>query len=218
MRFTLILTLLLFLGQEAVIAQKNTLEEFDYSKKNTTADPEIDYEEHILENGFFLDGLIQAATIKYSDANSGYRHDLSGAGLGFRLGNKWYFGKMKTYRPGIGATWGRVHLIFSRNATYNPGDFNIDFVLAPINLGLMNAFSFGGKIGLEANVNFGLAMVANPSVSDAAFGYLINPNLKFRYRSFAVGIDVTILAANYLNAADLQYENVLIGLTIGGKF
>lgn len=105
-RFALIFCLLLGLGQQVLFAQKNTLLDLDYKNKTIkAAEEELGYEEYILKDGFFLDGLFQGASIytKYVGITG---REFHGGGIGFRLGNKWYFGKNRTYRPGIAAVWG----------------------------------------------------------------------------------------------------------------
>lgn len=224
MRYLLILLCFLVVQQEKATAQfKNTLEDFDYKKqKKKKVVEEPDYDEYILKNGFFLGGIFQSAFVQITNtatAFNSYNPILSsGAGLGFHLGNRWYFGRMRTYRPGFGAVWGRVNLILIRKVGLSTGGFIPHVAIAPANISFINAFSFGGKIGLEVNVNFGLNAIMDIERFDSAIGYLINPTIKFRYKSFAVGLDITIMSGNYNKYNELQYFATLIGLSIGGKF
>lgn len=215
MRYLLILSMLFLLNSERGIAQiKNTLEDFDYTKK-TIEEKELDYDEYILKNGFFLDGLVQhvAALVDGVGIN---RINLEGGGIGFRLGSKWYFGKMKTYRPGFSAVWGRANILLLQEQSST--SWSPQFAIAPANIGFTNAFSFGGKIGLEVNINFGLNAIVDIFNASSIIGYLINPTIKFRYKKLAIGLDVTIMKGEYIGAGGVDYSNQMIGLTVGGKF
>jgi len=122
---------------------------------------------------------------------------------------------MNTYRPGIGAVWGRINIMLSQTQS---GSIYPSIALAPANIGFINAFSFGGKVGMEINLNFGLNLIAHVSGSSLVAGYLLNPNIKFRYKSFAVGLDITIMAGDNISYNVEQTAITLIGLTVGGKF
>jgi hypothetical protein len=219
MRSILILSIFL-LALTSTNAQIGTIEDYGteqkIKKQKEKQKNKPNYEEYILENGFFLDGLIQYGSVNRYDANSSYpARSLQAIGIGFRIGNKWYFGNMNTYRPGIAAVWGRINIIVGENQS---GSIYPTVALAPANIGFINAFSFGGKIGLEINVNFGLNLIAHVSGSSLLAGYLLNPNIKFRYKSFAVGLDLTIMAGNNISSNSEQTAISIIGLTIGGKF
>lgn len=90
------------------------------------------------------------------------------------------------------------------------------FSIAPANIGLINAFSFGGELGLEINVNAGFNAIVDLTGSELFVGYLINPTVKFRYKLFAVGIDVAIMKSVYLYTSKIL-QTTYIGLTVGKK-
>ena len=102
-----------------------------------------------------------------------------------------------------------VNLLIHDNSNIHPF-----LTIAPLNVGLSNTFSFDDQIGLELNINFAFNFILS---YDLNIGYLINPVLKFRYNSFSVGIDVSIMKGN-----NPGYQNdiffTLVGLTVGGKF
>lgn len=219
MRFILAFFLLFALAPLQTYAQFNdSLEDYDghkKKKKKKVNDRVDDYDEFILQNGFFLDGLIQGVSIKILSSSPFVGDNLQGFGLGFRLGSKWYFGEGATYRPGIGATWGRMNLMLGRSSTSSR--LIPYFAIAPANVGFINAFSFGGELGLEANLNFGFNAIIDVPYDGFAIGYLINPTIKFRYRALSVGLDLTFMMGDYIGS-DRQASNILFGLTIGGKF
>ena len=77
----------------------------------------------------------------------------------------------------------------------------IFLMIAPMNIGLTNTFSFGEETGLELNCNFGFNIILSPG-NPMTVGYFINPVLKFRYKSFSVGIDVTLLNGSQIGYLD----------------
>ena len=160
----------------------------------------------IFKNGFFIDGLIQYSTFYLHNYPVLYQ----GGAAGIRVGNKWYFGNWRNYRLGINVIWGRTNLILITD-NYSLYPF---LMVAPLNIGWTNTFSFTEDMGLELNINLGFNLIVG---YDFNAGYLINPVLKFRYNSFAVGLDIAIINGNTLNAQNHSLFT-LVGLTVGGKF
>lgn len=178
----------------------------------------ITHKEHILSNGFFLDGIIGAGVSNIGSA---------GFSSAFRMGNKFYFGRGRTYRAGLGVTWfrfgsglhgfvdadGDVYLAFSINFSHS--------------LGFINAIKFNNKIGLEINAYLGYnsMFIANHHHP----GLIFNHNIKFRYKAFAVGLDIvyhrgfgehlrysSAIGTDIPIADGVNYTT--IGVTIGAKF
>ena len=87
-------------------------------------------------------------------------------------------------------------------------------MVGPLNIGWSNTFSFNEDMGLQLNINFGFILVVGYDFNAV---YLINPGLKFRFNSFAVGLDIVIINGNNLSAQNHSLFT-LVGLTVGGKF
>ena len=106
----LILSLLIFAHAQIQAQGRNTLEDFDIEERSENQKKNkrfYDYEEHILDNGFFIDLLQQGAM--YDDDYSSKNY--IGGALGIRMGSKWYVGDMDNYRPGFSVVWGRTNII-----------------------------------------------------------------------------------------------------------
>lgn len=174
----------------------------------------ITHKERILSNGFFLDGIISASVSNVSSA---------GFQSASRMGNKFYFGRGRTYRAGLGVTYFRLGLGLNGFV----GDEILSVNLSH-SLGFINAIKFNNKTGLEINAYLGYNSMF---IIDDDFypGLIFNPNIKFRYKALAVGLDIAyrrgfgIYTAyssslgKYITIADgVNYTT--IGVTIGAKF
>jgi len=196
---------------------KNTLEESSPEKVKKLKI--IDPNEEILRNGFFFDGFLQYTSGAVGDSIGG-NWPFTGGTFGIRLGHKWYLGNMKVYRPGINVTWLRTQL----DLTYGGITLITPFYsVSPLNVGLTNTFSFGGKLGLEVNLNVGFNLTVDDYIYSyiaISAGYLINPVIKFRYKKLAVGLDVCFRKGEYVTGGappDASIASTLIGLSIGVK-
>ena len=123
------------------------------------------------------------------------------------------------------------------NKNYISSSIRLNF--AP-SAGFINAIQFNDKFGLEANANLGFnLLVSFLGYTDGNYrqdavivqpGLMFNPCVKFRYKSFAIGLDIAVIYAaptNYRvvdsngdswgNVAD---ANTLytIGVTVGKVF
>jgi hypothetical protein len=149
----------------------------------------------------FYGGVMSGGFSKSFHTNS---HKGAGKGFGLKLGNKWYFGKNKKYRPGFTATWLRVDF-----QSLGVDQNNFSFSLLP-NIGFINAFKFNQNMGIEVNMNTGLKLIFVPN--RIFFAAAINPNVKLRYKALTVGIDL-----NYMPTIGAVKENHFLqfGLSVG---
>ena len=179
----------------------------------------------ILKGGFFIEALIGYGG--YEVRNEYMLYDYYGNYIGtqefferhadlaftIRLGNKWYFGQNEKWRPGLQATWLRLgNYIDTRNMeTMFIGTKTVSLA----NVGMTNAFRFTDDIGMEANFSVGPTIAFDLDNGRGNVGMLVGPEVKFRFRNLAVGVDYAYIWGDELNAPD--NFNVL-SLSIGAKF
>lgn len=170
--------------------------------------------DHLFNNGFYLDAMIgYAMTSKSSDFIYDYTlsyyvptySQFSNVTFGVRFGSKFYFGTNEKYRLGLNVAW--VHLTGMLNDS-NRGDV----LLAPVNFGLASAFKLGEHTGIEVNTTTGLAI---STIYSDGLGIKYGVDVKYRYDSFAVGIDLA--RTNTVFGKPLEFGN-LIGVSVGLKF
>lgn len=172
-------------------------------------------ESTIFKNGFFIDFLFQGGPYSYT-ATSATSFVTQTVSLSTRMGNKWYFGNMERYRPGLTMTWFRPKVMIGDDGT---GDPLIVLGLSAVNVGLTNTISFNEVMGLEVNLNFGGVLYVDVTSDETFPAFLINPNVKFRYKQIAVGLDVSYSVGQLLEySIPIVGRSVLVGLTIGRKF
>lgn len=191
-------------------------------------------EDHILNKGFFLDGMIcynmsterQESSYDVYDSNGDYLYtqtniytwDRTYFGLNVRLGSKWYFGSSDSWRPGIQATWARI-------GVFLPDDFNFSltspkFTLSLLNLGFTNAIKFNESNGMEMNANVGFSMngipVPTSSNDNLQIGVIFGGDIKYRYKALAVGFDYSRieLESPSLRSSKMNVFAVTIGFKI----
>lgn len=175
------------------------------------------------KNGFYVDALIGSATVNNFDATFGG---------GVKIGNIWYFTNVGLWNPGLKTTWFRGTTYFGSNEFLFQG--------SALNVGFANMFKFNEKIGLEANVNLGYNVVyanndldysydyyyndgyyngnsRNNSYDYTSGGVMINPEVKFRYKVLAVGLDAVI---SPMKDFDSPYKSTFtsFNLSVGAKF
>lgn len=169
----------------------------------------------IFKNGFFFDALVQGGAYETNDLYYGDFHRYAVARLGLRFGNKWYFGKGDRYRPGLTATWAKASVVYIlEDVYYNYPSYNFSLV----NLGFSNAFRFDQYSGLELNINTGFNLTSDVETNDLYPGFLVNANLKYRYKKIAVGLDASYIYGNSFEYPELYIESVFVGATLGLKF
>lgn len=186
------------------------------------------------DGGFFLDGVFGTGTMTTTNPNNSsiFGSSVPVFGASIRLGSKWYFGDGAKFKPGFQIVWLRLGTLARLDALINSTQTSI-LTAAPLNVGSTNLLMFNDKIGLEMNFNIGLN--SNISFTEVSagnqtllqFGLLINPAVKFRYKKFAVGIDLTYThnlpgtiyqSANPPAAYPFTTGVVLTSITVGVKF
>lgn len=153
----------------------------------------------VLKSGFFIEGLTNGIVTRLPSFGyyKGYGRARSdrGAGIGFRMGSRFYFGSSTKYRPGMNLNYLRFQMFLTRKT------FLMSF--APIGLGFANLINFNDEMGLEVNFNVMLnflfpftrkdyrnGYVGDGGNADAYWGLIFGPTVKFRYKVLAVGLDM----------------------------
>ena len=138
-----------------------------------------------------------------------------------KFGSKFYLGsKDKMWRPGIQANWIRLGINVDVNnpSTLITGPKN--FSLA--NVGMANVFKFTDDIGLEVNFTTGFNFDIDPYYGILTYGIGFSPELKFRYKNLAVGLDYLRIQGFSESDSGQAYKfnrdwNI-IGISVGAKF
>ncbi len=203
----------IFLGTQLTYAQIGaTLEDLPVSpKKNFDKSYSNVY---LFDHGFFIDALLHYVhehTLYQSQSYNIAR----GASVGISIGNKWYFGRSKFYRPGIALIWAKTHLALVND------DFGMPLarlIFSPLNLGFVQVLRFNDETGLELNLFAGFNGLAMLDSTLFMLGYVIQPELKFRYKKLSIGFNFCYFSSDSPSNSNLQQESLLLGLSIGGKF
>lgn len=194
---------------------------------------ERDSEDHILNKGFFLDGMIcynlsteiQESYFEVYDEFGNYLYtntylstqNNNYFGLNVRLGSKWYFGSSDVWRPGIQATWARIGVFVPEDL-----DFSLTspkFTLSLLNVGFANAIKFNESNGMEMNANVGFSMNGIPlptaTNSNLQIGVIFGADVKYRYNALAVGFDFSRINLEAPNGRSSKMN--VMAVTIGFK-
>lgn len=151
-----------------------------------TEEPEKDY---LLDHGFGIDLLLgYSAYNRYTEINNIQVPSLmQNMAIGFRMSSKWYFGAGERWRPGLMANWFRLGIHI------DPEDMVSLFIgpktLSPLNVGMTNVFKINENMGFEANIASGYNFEINLDYGYIYSGITLNPEVKFRYKKLAVGLD-----------------------------
>ena len=167
------------------------------------------------------------------------------AGASLALGNRWHLGKWERFRFNVQVVWGRVGFFapIAEPVTNIIGDVSTlepVMTLTPANLGggFSIALGKGKNMGIEVNcvVGFNTNLSFLPPTGTIAYnqmhvqlGYLVNPTIKFRYKSVSIGFDISYaymkkgtLSEIGEHPVPVPYEGdaeiLLLGLSIGGNF
>ena len=83
-------------------------------------------------------------------------------------------------------------------------------------VGFSNTFSFNGVVGLEANLLFGFncSFFLIPNNNNYIVGYIVNPELKFRYKKLGIGFYTKYTEGSNLSN-DFSSANIIFGITVG---
>jgi len=157
---------------------------------------------NFFKRGFYLDGMLGIMMGPSTEP-----------GVGFRIGNKWYFGKDDGFRSGFQVRWVKIGL-FPLN------DFVAHF--APLNIGYAGIAKLSESNALEINFTVGFNIIqglnyeytyyrqgaavwnnftgqyeyqqilTEDEITPTYMGFMINPSVKYRFRKFAVGLDYSI--------------------------
>ena len=223
-----------------IIYEDGTWDTFDQegpgeTPKNETGPPEprTKAKDPLFDSGVFLDLILGYAgttdgwyqyewdpiTGTYNDVYTSY--PLNFFTLNIKFGNKFYLGsKDKMWRPGIQANWMRLGINVDVNnpSTLITGPKNFSFA----NVGMANVFKFTDDIGLEMNFTTGFNLDINLNNSILTYGLGFSPELKFRYKNLAVGLDYLRIQGFSESDSGQAYKfnrdwNI-IGLSVGAKF
>jgi len=176
-------------------------------KQQSTVSNNYKPEFNLFKNGLYMDAMAGVAF-----AMSG-----TGPGIGYRIGNKWYFGSSNDSRFGFQVRWAKVGL-------YLVNDY-LAVHLAPVNVGAISLFKLSETTAIEANLTFGFNLMMFTEDERTSFGFMTNPSIKFRYKKLAMGLDYSISSLGGGETSNgyvtTTYSNVTVGilsLTFGLKF
>lgn len=150
---------------------------------------------HIMGSGFGLDlipGYGAVTRFKYAynpnNPNEPWDRFLSNHfTLSFRISNKFYFDVKPKWRTGIMINW--VRLGFSTGlSNSNQNGF---LQMAPLNIGTTNIIKLSENTAIEANFGFGTNFSLDFKNENGDITTMFNPEVKFRYKVFAIGLDYT---------------------------
>ena len=104
--------------------------------------------------------------------------------------------------------WGRIGIYSVNQSSF--------LTVSLLNVGFVGTMKFTEVMGLEAALNTGLNIYnsfdsVNGVGNEATRGMLINPEVKFRYKVFAVGLDLAIMTG-------LGGSSTTIGISGGFRF
>lgn len=145
--------------------------------------------------------------------------------LSIRLGNKWYFNQNDKWRTGLQVNWFRFGIYIDGE---NVGEslFLGPKMLTPLNIGWTNVFKFTDNIGLEVNITGGGNLNIDLDYGGIYTGYTVNPEVKFRWKKLAVGLDYFFYSEDLMNQSATDPYNAIVsrqrnwnnfGLSIGAK-
>lgn len=167
--------------------------------------------DHFFSNGVYLDAMIGfAGTSKwpgydYSGTSTSTYTRYSNVTFGVRFGSKFYFGANEKRRFGVNVAWLNLTALLNDS---NRGDV----LFAPVNFGLASVFKLGDHTAVEVNTTTGMAV---STLFDDVVGIKYGADVKFRYDSFAVGLDMSRTSTIF--GTQSEYGN-LLALSAGFKF
>lgn len=132
---------------------------------------------------FFVEGSALTGVQSYDSKtyNGAYRSTYMTAGIGVGMGSKWYLKRNERHGAGLMINWlrGEIYTTFD-----NFEEVNLN--LAPMHLGLTNAWSRDGQHTVELNVSGGYA----PQILDFRFfhGIQFSPEVKFHGKRTVIGL------------------------------
>ena len=160
---------------------------------------------NFFKHGFYLDAMAGLMTATKQDAN---------IGVGVRIGNKWYFGKNESFRSGFQVRWVKVGLfplndLVAHFAPLNVGYTGISKLSSTTALELNFTVGFNMVMGFKQDYTYFTtqstyeydpllgystykdSQIQRTDSDDVLYmGILFNPSVKYRYKTFAVGLDI----------------------------
>ena len=169
-------------------------------------------QERVGNNGSYFEAMIGYAQLSRRNNNYYYGYYNNSTSLsdnvtiGARFGHKFYFGgDDDIWKFGINCNWVQLNMI-----TDNMRPEYITFL--PLNVGLAGVYRFSRTAGIELNTTTGLVL---SSYMRSNYGYRLGADLKYVYKSFAIGADASRIMSFEKNTD--EFTNMFT-LTIGAKF
>lgn len=169
-------------------------------------------------NGVYLEALIGGTT--FSESLKVDPDDLNLVSFNVLAAYRWYANTGKRYKPGIQLTFVRLGLDAgkTKKPVILPRNDVAMFNLIPMNIGYTSYLAFNEELGMEFNINLGPGMaITNDFVQ---IGIHANPNVKFRYKKLAFGLDASILNGPNVHPDSRNdwYSKNTFSATFGYKF
>lgn len=169
-----------------------------------------DYRNKLTKNGYFIDLM---------PFSIGTMSDKPGMviGGGVKMGNKFYSQREGIFRPGITVNYARMllGLTTEENEFGNKESF---FNLSPVGVGFATVTQFSENTGLEVNIDVMVNMIYGPGEYDS-FGFILIPNIKYRYKAFSIGAEFGISGGILGDEAIHGTRSTkILSLTAGLKF
>ncbi len=172
-------------------------------------------ENGVANNGLILEFFVGVSNYQYygdpydydpfADFEPTYS-EVSGPSIGFKLGNKFYFGKKSNpFRIGMSVNWLDLVVSLEEDGGVSMG---------VVNPGIIAGWEFKKNVGMEVNYNFGFAGVFN---AESSPGFGMTPQVKFRYKVLSVGFQSNIINGIDDNGgSDLSFRS--FGACVGFSF
>lgn len=156
------------------------------------------------KNGYFIDFMLGA----------GSTTELLGVAFvpGFRMGNRFYSKNNSMFKPGFSLNYARVQVGLSPGSSYYFASIN------PVGVGFASITQFTDEFGMEVNFDAMVNIFVSNSSQEASAGGLISPNVKFRYNSLAVGIDLAFAPGWFPDVNNTYRAVSVFAVSAGFKF
>lgn len=138
-------------------------------------------QDFMLEKGFFFDGFVGVANTKFHNVSRSRISSRWGPMAGSKIGNKWYLKTTENSALGFNAVWLRLNA----NLTFQALSLS-----ASTAIGFTYIQKFSKNIGIEVNGNAGIALLF---VDKVYFPPFFSANAKYRWKRFAVGLDISFI-------------------------
>lgn len=138
--------------------------------------------------------------------------------LNFLAAYSWYKTTDKRYKSGIQLTFARFGIDAgkTRESILFPQRDLVMFNLIPFNVGYASYLTINDVLGMEFNFNLGFGMTMKKDF--VQLGIHSNPNVKFRYKNLAFGLDASFLHGPNLTGNSDLYSKNTFSATFGANF